>query len=1153
MFDPQAVNLLKQLPSIEGFDGDVARSRLTEAYLQFLRIRTLQNAPGLNIEHTVSQLRDMANGMELYCIIEYSREGHLLESGRSAAFIAAQSLELLGEIMSGEQKTNGVARHSLADEAVFSTIESGLLYQIAGYYSNAATITRRISRLDDTNSATPTSYVAIRQRTALNLLRLLIGLLDLRLGLRNEELLLWPTESENEFQHAPSDIAASIEARLLLTLSKAVKLFLGYLAGEPRADASRATELAIQVHRIVARTVGPDSLERSPAEALLPHHLAWLLEIVFGELQEFATVHLVKPPLDSDDGYKSAFGRWLRAKADRGYALLWHSTRAYLDAMNETPTHLVISMPTGSGKSFLGELALVERLHRGWGLYIAPMNALVRQIRNDLEDQLLELDVNVRRFLTDEHTTLASEILSSVETKEIVVMTPEKASLAIRLRPEVFEKCSVCIFDECHLISKRDRGPMSEEFLYRLMALSPDVHIVLMSAMIQTPEKLATWLQKATAKTSKPILLDWKPTRSLRTLAIVSSESLDITEWEDDVSNPAIGLIGQADIAWRSQEDEALVVYSNLPTRAAVRRITRDNNQYYEWKENANFIGREIALTFAQRHIPTILFLQSRATDVWTHASKSIVVGELQQNLETASRVKIDSWLHLASVELGNESPLRQFHSQGVTVHSGALIDEERAAAELAYRKGIAHLMIATGTLSQGLNLPAQVVVMAGVEGSPYVGERTTADILNAMGRSGRAKFSNAGLSILVPNKIVRSKNGVEIAEALPRYWEILRSNDACLEPESKLKAEVDRMIVASHNLENQPGIAPRDLEIATMIFEQDGSQPRRVAFASSLAAHVSDDPTTFVSYAINGATQLVGFYVSTNKCPDWLPELSQKAGLSIALLDQMRRAIEKDLPLDVFVKSGSSFLSSLKILQTVVQGIRPTSISNIDLDRPDRGGNIYSALPKRIGNRDFDWTAYDDPEKWALQWNTVFKLLEHWMTGKTYAHIGLDFLPGGHNDLSAGLFPTEDLPIQRLSRKANGPLHKAIKTVRDISYPLRHFAGGMVILVSKLLIDNSYIQQDTDLPLSFGMLSQALDWGVDRLDKAFWYYYLFPSRSLAHVLSDLVPIAYSDDEQMEGEIKTRAASIRKSKSIDVPIADAAHRGVIEAVLKLID
>ena len=79
---------------------------------------------------------------------------------------------------------------------------------------------------------------------------------------------------------------------------------------------------------------------------------------------------------------------------------------------------------------------------------------------------------------------------------------------------------------------------------------------------------------------------------------------------------------------------------------------------------------------------------------------------------------------------------------------------------EVAFEGGTARAMFATGTMAQGLNLPATAVVIGGTS----IGDDRTqrpqearaqarAQLSNAIGRAGRAHVAPRSVAIVVPNK----------------------------------------------------------------------------------------------------------------------------------------------------------------------------------------------------------------------------------------------------------------------------------------------------------------------------------------------------------------------------------------------------------------
>ena len=133
--------------------------------------------------------------------------------------------------------------------------------------------------------------------------------------------------------------------------------------------------------------------------------LKWIIDLLQRVMDGFAERGLLftefpDPSPSSDKWYK-----YLEHRAKANRALLWP---AHLEAISKGSTNpqtsMVISMPTGSGKSFIAEMRIAASLQNAdnaWVLYIVPTNALVRQVTRDLRRALEPLVTVVRGFVTD--------------------------------------------------------------------------------------------------------------------------------------------------------------------------------------------------------------------------------------------------------------------------------------------------------------------------------------------------------------------------------------------------------------------------------------------------------------------------------------------------------------------------------------------------------------------------------------------------------------------------------------------------------------------------------------------------------------------------------------------------------------------------------
>src|SRR5690606_28348991 len=105
---------------------------------------------------------------------------------------------------------------------------------------------------------------------------------------------------------------------------------------------------------------------------------------------------------------------------------------------------------------------------------------------------------------------------------------------------------------------------------------------------------------------------------------------------------------------------------------------------------------------------------------------------------------------------------------------------------ELMFRSRSAQIMFATGTLAQGLNLPAIAVIIAGSRiGDPrgedhdHVQRRKFSQLLNAAGRAGRAGFANQGIVVAVPDHAVAFDDFDSVLRARQQVDYLQKSDDS--------------------------------------------------------------------------------------------------------------------------------------------------------------------------------------------------------------------------------------------------------------------------------------------------------------------------------------------------------------------------------------
>ena len=143
---------------------------------------------------------------------------------------------------------------------------------------------------------------------------------------------------------------------------------------------------------------------------------------------------------------------------------------------------VLVSAPTGSGKTVVGEFAVWLALQEGGkAFYTTPLKALSNQKFADLS----------RIHGADSVGLLTGD--NSINARApVVVMTTEVLRNMIYERSELLEDLSFVVLDEVHYLQDRYRGAVWEEVIIHLPL---DVKLVSLSATLSNAEEFADWLR----------------------------------------------------------------------------------------------------------------------------------------------------------------------------------------------------------------------------------------------------------------------------------------------------------------------------------------------------------------------------------------------------------------------------------------------------------------------------------------------------------------------------------------------------------------------------------------------------------------------------------------------------------------------------------
>lgn len=397
--------------------------------------------------------------------------------------------------------------------------------------------------------------------------------------------------------------------------------------------------------------------------------------------------------------------------------------------------NLVYSAPTSAGKTLVADILLLKKVleHGKKALLIEPFVALTREKASSLKSMLFNTKARVGAFGGSYYTP------GGLAAVSVAVCTIEKANNFINklINEEKLSDLGIIVVDEIHFLGDERRGHQLELLLTKVLYYNSKhdamkhIQIVGLSATIPNLATIASWL-RATL-----YITEYRPVPLIEKIKL----GPNLYEVRSFIENPAcepLETVNQAKYAIEKDYDDLFYLCIDAIVNGHSALV------FCESKRECEIMASNLS---SQIQISGTKLNSDNQEHVW-------MSNKLRENL---SAVKLrDVLSKLKKCPAGSDTELVKSLRFGIAFHHAGLTSEEREIIEDGFKGGAIKTLMATSTLSSGVNLPARKVIirsptMISNNSGTYQKEMLNPITYRQMiGRAGRKNIDTTGESILI-------------------------------------------------------------------------------------------------------------------------------------------------------------------------------------------------------------------------------------------------------------------------------------------------------------------------------------------------------------------------------------------------------------------
>lgn len=488
--------------------------------------------------------------------------------------------------------------------------------------------------------------------------------------------------------------------------------------------------------------------------------------------------HIERLADDANPRTRAALTLFARAAFVNRRALVWPAQRAGIDRLAANDS-FVLCTPTGSGKTTIATLGAVQGLFarrtdpslpENLILYLVPSRALAAEVETRFSEDLrgIAAEPIVVTGLYGGADWGPTDAWVQVDQPTVVICTFEKADALLRYLGTLFlDRVRLVVIDEAHMVEQdpnradavtngTSRALRLELLSARLLRAQDDKNfriIALSAVAAKAAPAIASWL--SSDADGGPVSSTYRSTRQmLGRLEVARSGRFDIRydlmdgrtlEFEDErsddrpyVPSPFPPIPGGVDSALGPEKS------LRGPTLWAALHLAAERPDG----------GRPTVMISLTQNVSSFAETCADLLDAWI--KEKIALPNYWSVAEDDAHWQ--SCLAAAKDYFTSDSFEYRLLVRGIAVHHGQMPGLLARRLKVAIDRGNVRVVIATSTLSEGVNIPVNTLLIPSVHRSTEV--FTVNEFSNLIGRAGRPGVATEGNALVVlPEREYRGRS----------------------------------------------------------------------------------------------------------------------------------------------------------------------------------------------------------------------------------------------------------------------------------------------------------------------------------------------------------------------------------------------------------